>query len=1029
MRQTDVAGNLSAATELGAITVDQTIPTEATTTLIIEEVTDDNTVNAEEAAGNVTVTGSVIGEYAEGDVVTLTINGNDSYTTTVNAAGEWRVAVQGSDLAADADQTIDGVVAATDAAGNVGNVTAEKAYNVQPVIIVDEETLKSLSVLVDETDLRDGVSVTSTTDFSQAFIFGYAPGKDGVVSYKLALEPTAGHAGGMLNASATGERITLRMVDDSVKGMTEGNAVAFEITVDQDGNVMLTQYMAVQHADTTRNDEVLSLEDAGIKLLVTASEAGTGALSSQIDIELGGQLKFEDDGVSLVQDASEYQAVVQDVPTVLNGAFNLSASKAGENKSVRFDGFTVTAKGFVSSTDSTLTEAQVFRNSDGMGVSSKGSPYLNLKGEIDYRLFKDGASASEVLIFKLDPGSLAFGLKAQFNLMFGGELEEGLAEFYREGQKIGSRPFSSNAANGFFAGDFQSIPGGFDEVRFMATDNGRKDSIDNSDYAIKSIEFYGEVPNQIIASAQGKVTAEAADGISDFSFKGLVDNYGYSITILNEGSSLVARDGQGEKVFGLELSKETGSWDFLQYKSIPEDIKFIIEATDGDGDKASTTVVLDAYSYPSVVIDNVTMGQEAGVDVLAKMNPEWGRIGDNHFGVSTTAVNTANLAQVVSGSSLIPTWGAFGFSGPEVGATRNLKVESLNGSNETAYLEVGDTYKLTWEVLSGRWGGNFYEVWDQRSMEATVTRSDKKGVDGVVTDIVVFSGAIGGAAQTLIIDSKGIRENFDYRTNDQFADSTAGIREIDISGSAAPLAEVRLSDSTGKPIDTIRADENGQWSTALKRLDGASGQLTATATDDQGNVTTDIKNYLLGDKGSNTLSGTAADDILYGGSGNDTLLGGEGDDLLIGSTGNDILNGGSGNDILIGGAGNDTLTGGFGNDAFRWEFSDRGSSSAPAQDTVTDFGQGNNTLDLRDLLQDESKENIDAYIIAREEGEDTVLYISSSGQLSDSNGSVNNFDQKVKLENQDFSDLSDGQASISHDVIQHMINNGKLDID
>ncbi|UTA78713.1 hypothetical protein J4377_12150 [Halomonas sp. XH26] len=70
------------------------------------------------------------GEYAEGDVVTLTINGNDSYTTTVNAAGEWSVNVQGSDLVADADQTIDGVIAATDEAGNVGDVTAEKVYNV-----------------------------------------------------------------------------------------------------------------------------------------------------------------------------------------------------------------------------------------------------------------------------------------------------------------------------------------------------------------------------------------------------------------------------------------------------------------------------------------------------------------------------------------------------------------------------------------------------------------------------------------------------------------------------------------------------------------------------------------------------------------------------------------------------------------------------------------------------------------------------------------------------------------------------------
>ncbi|XQU07767.1 type I secretion C-terminal target domain-containing protein [Halomonas sp. LY9] len=165
-------------------------------------------------------------------------------------------------------------------------------------------------------------------------------------------------------------------------------------------------------------------------------------------------------------------------------------------------------------------------------------------------------------------------------------------------------------------------------------------------------------------------------------------------------------------------------------------------------------------------------------------------------------------------------------------------------------------------------------------------------------------------------------------------------------------------------------------------------------------------------------------EVQAGDDSNDTLTGGSGSDVLIGGAGDDTLNGGAGNDVLLGGAGNDTLTGGAGADTFKWMLSDVTSGEA-ATDTVTDFGNGENTLDLRDLLQDENKDNIDAYIIAREEGEDTVLYISSQGGLQ---GSKDNADQVVKLQGESFESLG-GQTATEADVIQKMIQNGKLDID
>ncbi|MGP8292382.1 DUF5801 repeats-in-toxin domain-containing protein [Vreelandella zhanjiangensis] len=641
----------------------------------MDDVTGDNTVNADEAAGNVTVTGRVTGEYTEGDVVTLTINGNDNYTTTVNAVGNWSVVVAGSDLAADADQTIDGVIAATDAAGNVGNIRAEKEYGVAPTITINSDVLSGLDVLVDETGLRESSSVSSTTDFSKALSAGYAVGKEGVVSYQLGLT-AKGETPPVLKATQSGEDISLVMSGGNIVGLTKSGDTAFEVSVDQSGKVTLTQHMAIHHPDPTRGDEVLPLRDAGIRLIVKATEEGSNALSAQAEITLGRHLKFEDDGVTLTQNADGYKAIVQDVPVILNGQTSLNASGAQNHTKLSFNGFSITAQGFKSATDSTLTEAKVYQTSSGLGVNSNGSPYHKLPGEIDYRHFSNGTSASEKLIIKLDAGKLAFGLSAEFGLMYGGELERGKALFYREGKLIEEKEFSSDANSGSYAANFKSVPGGFDEVHFVAIDNGKPMSHgDNSDYALKSINFNGEVTGQVIASAKGQVLAESADGIRGFSLEGLTNNFGYTVSVVNDGSSLVARDSQGNKVFGVELSKTQGTWDFVQYKAIPEDIQFKIKAVDGDGDSAITTVSLDAYAGATPEVDVAITAESVVIPDISKANIS--RLGAEGSGVVNGSAELVEKSETFSfgthnaGKTFTLSWTQQAFGGWEDDSQEN----------------------------------------------------------------------------------------------------------------------------------------------------------------------------------------------------------------------------------------------------------------------------------------------------------------------------------------------------------------------
>ncbi|RYY04220.1 MAG: retention module-containing protein [Gammaproteobacteria bacterium] len=111
-------------------------------------------------------------------------------------------------------------------------------------------------------------------------------------------------------------------------------------------------------------------------------------------------------------------------------------------------------------------------------------------------------------------------------------------------------------------------------------------------------------------------------------------------------------------------------------------------------------------------------------------------------------------------------------------------------------------------------------------------------------------------------------------------------------------------------------------------------------------------------------------------------------DTLRGGTGiaADTLNGGGGNDTLTGGKGNDTLTGGTGADTFVWNLVDKGTTAAPAKDTVTDFNTAaGDKLDLHDLLQGETNSTLTNYLHFTSDGTNTTVSISSAGAFTGSN--------------------------------------------
>jgi VCBS repeat-containing protein len=94
----------------------------------IDPITDDDVLNASEASGLVTVTGTATGgNIKEGDLVKVVINAK-TYETAVDADGAWSVDIEGSDLVI--GTSFDAIVFSTNAAGVVGVTTATSTHTV-----------------------------------------------------------------------------------------------------------------------------------------------------------------------------------------------------------------------------------------------------------------------------------------------------------------------------------------------------------------------------------------------------------------------------------------------------------------------------------------------------------------------------------------------------------------------------------------------------------------------------------------------------------------------------------------------------------------------------------------------------------------------------------------------------------------------------------------------------------------------------------------------------------------------------------
>ncbi|KDW81478.1 BapA-related adhesin SiiEA [Escherichia coli] len=802
----DKAGNPATATH--GLAVDLTVPV-----LTINTVSGDDIINAAEHGQALVISGSSTGGEA-GDVITVTLN-SKTYTTTLDASGNWSVGVPAADVTAlgSGPQTITATI--TDIAGNSDDASRTVTVNLTAPTIgintiasddVINATEKSADLQITGTSNQpagttitvtlNGQNYTATTDSSgnwSATVPASAVSALGEASYTVTANVTdsAGNSNSpshnvLVNSALPAVTINAVATDDIINAAESGNAQTISgqvtgaaagdtVTVTLGGNT----YTATVQANLSWSVSVPAADIQAIgngSLTVNASvtnvvgNTGNGSRDITIDANLPGLRVDTVAGDDVINSIEHNQALV------ITGSS--SGLTAGTALTVEINNVTYGATVLADGTWSLGIPAADVSNwpAGTVDITVSGTNSAGTTSTITHPVTVDLAGVA-ITINTLSGDDVINAVEKGETLVVSGStsgVEAGQTVTVTFGGKNYTTTVESNGSwtVNVPPADLAALPDGAGNVQASVSNiNG------NSAQADRAYSVDATAPLVTINTIAGDDILNAAEAGSALTISGTsTAEAGQTVTVTLNGvnySGNVQADGSWS------VSVPTG--DLANLTASPYTVSAAVSDKAGNPASATHNLTVD-LAAPVVTINTV-----AGDDII-------------------NATEHAQ-AQIISGSA--------------TGAT----------TGNTVSVTIGTTTYTTVLDANGNWSigvpASVISALAQGDVTITATVTDSAGNSGTASHTVTV--ALG--APVLAINTIAV---------DDIINATEKGADLAISGSSNQPAGTQITVTLNGQNYTTTADASGNWSVTVpasrvSALGEATYTVTAAATDSDGN--------------------------------------------------------------------------------------------------------------------------------------------------------------------------------------------------
>ncbi|MCE1929504.1 Ig-like domain-containing protein [Enterobacter hormaechei] len=814
----DKAGNPASVDH--NLTVDVTVPA-----VTIHTVAGDDVINVAEHNQAQIISGSATGAAA-GDKVTVTIGGQ-SYTTVLDAAGNWSVGVPASVISGLSDGSVTVTASVTDAAGNTGsgthNVTVDTGLpSVSFNAISDDNVLNAvekgqdLSVSGTSANLAEGTVVTVTLNGKN---YTATTAADGTWSLTVPAADLAGlgQASYTLNATAT-------------NGV--GNSVS------SSANLLVDTALPTVTINTVAGDNVINAAEvaAGQTLSGTVANAEAG---NTVTVTIGGHSY-----TATVQNNLSWSVnVPSDVLTALgNGSLSVTATVTnghgntgtGEREiaiDANLPGLRVNT---VAGDDvvNTIEHAQnliVSGSSDGLAPGTALTVTVNGK---DYAatVLADGTWSAAIPSTDVSAWP------------------EGTVKISVTGDSVAGNPITISHD---VTVDLATVA---ISINALATDDVINAAEKGADLVLSGVTTNVEAGQTVTISLNGRIYTTTVDDSGNWTYTvpsadlaGLKDgdaSVQVSVTNVNGNSASAGREYSVDATAPSVTINTIATDDILNATEAQSDLAISGTSTAAAGQ--TLTVSLNGKDYTTTVSANGSWTLNVPAADLAGLTDGSVTVTAS---VSDKAGNPASVDHTLTVDVTVPAVTIHTVAGDDViNVAEHNQAQIISGSatgaaaGDTVTVTIGGQSYTTVLDAAGNWSVG---------VPANVISGLSDGSVTVTASVTDAAGNTGSGTHNVTVDTGLPSVSFNAISDDNVLNAVEKGQDLSVSGTSANLAEGTVVTVTlnGKNYTATTAAD-GTWSLTvpaadLSGLGEASYTLSATATNGVGNSISTTANLLV----------------------------------------------------------------------------------------------------------------------------------------------------------------------------------------